>query len=185
MTAPVPGEGDAAIKKTKKDSDSSGNVRVVSRIRPMAKYELEKGCEPVVSKVPNFDDNDGPESIQINEGDKRWFELDAVLDQECTQQEVYEKSGAYKAISEDLFSGFNCTILAYGQTGAGKVSITRFSFLHVAGYMYWKTMNEKETVSPGSDISFVVSSLSNFNLLPGIDIYHGNSSKERGRNWGI
>ena len=97
---------------------SSGNVRVVTRVRPMAKYELEKGCKPVVSKIPHH--GDGPEALQVNEGEKRWFELDAVLDVDSSQQDVYEKSGAYKSITEDLFEGFNCTILAYGQTGAGK-----------------------------------------------------------------
>jgi hypothetical protein len=123
MTAPIPGQ-DAAPVKDKKAS--SGNVRVVARVRPLAKYELEKGCQPVVTKVPHLTDDEGPEALQINGPDQRWFELDAVLDESCSQQQVYEKSGAYNAISEGLFSGFNCTILAYGQTGAGKVrNLTR------------------------------------------------------------
>ena len=65
----------------------------------------------MVTKVPNIS-GDGPETLQIHQAgdEQRWFELDAVLDQNCSQQEVYEKSGAYKAISEDLFSGFNCTV---------------------------------------------------------------------------
>jgi hypothetical protein len=51
---------------------------------------------------------------------KRWFKLDAVFDQFSTQQEVYERSGTRQAVCEDLFRGYNATILAYGQTGAGK-----------------------------------------------------------------
>ncbi|KAL3936937.1 MAG: hypothetical protein SGBAC_007852 [Bacillariaceae sp.] len=118
MTAPSAAEGG---KKNKKEASSEGNVRVVLRVRPMAKYELEKGCKQVVYKVPVADpDADGPEAVQVNQPDKRFFELDAVLDETFTQKQLYEKSGAYKAISEDLFKGFNCTILAYGQTGAGK-----------------------------------------------------------------
>ena len=50
----------------------------------------------------------------------RWFELDAVLDEESSQKDVYEKSGARRAIADDLFCGYNATILAYGQTGSGK-----------------------------------------------------------------
>ncbi|CAJ1948905.1 unnamed protein product [Cylindrotheca closterium] len=116
MTAPSE-EG----SKKKKEASSEGNVRVVLRVRPMAKYELEKGCKQVVFKVPVADpDSDGPEAVQVNQPDKRFFELDAVLDESFSQQQLYEKSGAYNAISEDLFKGFNCTILAYGQTGAGK-----------------------------------------------------------------
>ena len=115
-----------------KKKKTQANVRVVSRIRPLAKYELEKGCQPVVVKVPKADSDDGgPEALQVNQangnhggggggGDKRWFELDAVLDERSSQQDVYEKSGAYTAITEDLFQGYNCTILAYGQTGSGK-----------------------------------------------------------------
>lgn len=114
---------------------SSGHkVRVVARVRPLAQYELDKSCRPVVQKVPNVSTT-GPDVLQINSssggGDgpaadgesSRWFELDAVLDEQCSQQEVYEQSGAYNAISQDLFDGYNCTILAYGQTGAGKVSL--------------------------------------------------------------
>lgn len=115
MTAP-PEEGN-----TTKDDSSEGNVRVVLRVRPLAQYELEKGCNKVVFRVPVADpDYDGPESVQVNSPEKRFFELDAVLDDTFSQKQLYEKSGAYRAISEDLFKGYNCTILAYGQTGAGK-----------------------------------------------------------------
>ena len=119
MTAPIPGKEPGVV--TTKSGGSSSNVRVVSRVRPLAKYELDKGCKPVVTKVPHIDKG-GPEVLQIVGPDQRWFELDAVMTESCTQQEVYERSGAHTAIAEDLFAGFNCTILAYGQTGAGKVS---------------------------------------------------------------
>ena len=72
-----------------KKKKTQANVRVVSRIRPLAKYELEKGCQPVVVKVPKADSDDGgPEALQVNQangnhgggggssshGDKRWFD---------------------------------------------------------------------------------------------------------------
>ena len=55
-----------------------------------------------------------------NTESSRWFQLDAVLDGTCTQHDVYTQSGAHQAVTQDLLQGFNCTILAYGQTGAGK-----------------------------------------------------------------
>jgi hypothetical protein len=123
MTAPIPKEDDS-VKKAKKKPVSTANVRVVGRIRPLAKYEIENGSKPCVVKVPTTKGHTGPETLQINPTNKgeeqRWFELDAILDENCSQKEVYEKSGAFQAISEDIFQGFNCTILAYGQTGAGK-----------------------------------------------------------------
>jgi hypothetical protein len=123
MTAPIPGQDTAPVeeKSSSSSSKTSANVRVVSRVRPLAQYELENGSKSVVIRVPHISDDEGPETLQINGPEQRWFELDAVLDESCSQQLVYEKSGAYLAISEDLFSGYNCTILAYGQTGAGKV----------------------------------------------------------------
>jgi Kinesin motor domain len=43
-----------------------------------------------------------------------------VLDGDSTQSDVYWRSGAQHAVCVDIFKGFNSTILAYGQTGAGK-----------------------------------------------------------------
>jgi hypothetical protein len=112
-----------------KAADASGNVRVVARIRPLAKYEIANGSKQIVSSLPSLSSTLGgpiqipkePEVLEIKpEGaEKRWFELDAVLDGKSTQEEAYIKSGAQQAVTEDLFKGFNCTVLAYGQTGAG------------------------------------------------------------------
>jgi hypothetical protein len=134
MTAPLPRsdsnvsveqrQGVSEGKNSTKATVSTANVRVVGRIRPLARYEIEGGSTPCVVKVPTIPGHTGPETLQINHQNKsepqKWFELDAILDESCTQQEVYEKSGAHEAIAEDIFQGFNCTILAYGQTGAGK-----------------------------------------------------------------
>ena len=121
--------------------DSASNVRVVARIRPLAKYEIENGSKQIVNSLPSVN-NDKENGIQIptepevlevkstegNSSDgKRWFELDAVLDGNSTQEEAYIKSGAKQAVTQDIFKGFNCTILAYGQTGAGAY------FLHCEG----------------------------------------------------
>ena len=108
---------------------AEGNVRVVARIRPLAKYELDNGSKKIVSSLPSLSSPPGgsiqiptePEVLEVKpEGaEKRWFELDAVLDGNSTQEEAYIKSGARQAVTQDLFKGFNCTILAYGQTGSG------------------------------------------------------------------
>ena len=145
------------------------HVRVVARVRPLAKYELEKNCQSVVQKVPNASKNE-PEVLQINNGGSggpesestKWFELDAVLDEQCSQQQVYEQSGAYRAISQDLFGGYNCTILAYGQTGAGKVSAKRMrcQALLVSALVVTKLVF----------------------ILSRIDLYDGHGRQERGTN---
>ena len=108
---------------------ASNSVRVVARIRPLAKYEIANGSKQIVKSLPSLSSSIGgpiqvptePEVLEVKpEGaEKRWFELDAVLDGKSTQEEAYIKSGARDAVTKDLFKGFNCTILAYGQTGAG------------------------------------------------------------------
>ena len=71
-------------------------------------------------------------STEGNSSDgKRWFELDAVLDGNSTQEEAYIKSGAKQAVTQDIFKGFNCTILAYGQTGAGAYFLKDVNFCSV------------------------------------------------------
>ena len=119
-------------KKPVGASATASNVRVVARIRPLAKYEIENGSKQIVNSLPsvNNDKENGiqipsePEVLEVQSTDgssdgKRWFELDAVLDGNSTQEEAYIKSGAKQAVTQDIFKGFNCTILAYGQTGAG------------------------------------------------------------------
>eukprot|EP00913_Durusdinium_trenchii_P003781 g3502.t1 len=46
------------------------------------------------------------------------FRLDTAFGEETTQDEVYEKVG--RPVVEDVLSGYNGTILAYGPTGSGK-----------------------------------------------------------------
>lgn len=99
---------------------SASNVRVVARIRPLAKYELENGSKETVVSLNSLDDNtsptDEPQLVQIK-NQERWFELDAVFDKASTQEDVYIRSGAKQSVVEDIFKGYNATILAYGQTG--------------------------------------------------------------------
>lgn len=130
------------------------NVRVVARIRPLSKYELQQGAKEQITpfskqseslnnallssltQMPDPDDPlspDGdPELLQVSEGSSdqqqqqqqqgggRYFEVDAVFGADSSQHECYHKSGAARAVTEDIFKGYNTTILAYGQTGAGK-----------------------------------------------------------------
>ena len=135
MTAPDAAEPTPSVVTNLPPAETN-RVRVVARIRPLAEYEIKNGSKRIVSALPGMggvDEVTGmpsePEVVQVKQqegGDekssnnKRFFELDAVLDGDSMQSEVYAKSGARQAVKEDIFCGFNCTILAYGQTGAGK-----------------------------------------------------------------
>ncbi len=85
------------------------NVRVYARFRPLNKRELAlgEGAKNTVFK--------GSTGVTV-EGSP--FTFDEVFGLDALQENVY-KSVAVQTV-EDLFEGFNGTIFAYGQTGAGK-----------------------------------------------------------------
>merc|ERR1712137_898315 len=96
-----------------KADDSGAKIRVVGRIRPLGSHEIKKNAKEVVLYV-NDGKHENSELVQVTEasGKIRWFELDAIFDKNSTQQEVYERAGVKSAVVNDIFNGFNCTILA-------------------------------------------------------------------------
>ncbi|CAJ1954810.1 unnamed protein product [Cylindrotheca closterium] len=118
-------------------ASNTNNVSVVVRLRPIVPHETKRGAHKVVHKVRTIDsvlngakEND-EEVVRVelaptlakasnNRELVKCFALDGVLEEQDSQEDVYKRSGAYKAISQDLFRGFHCTILAYGQSGSGK-----------------------------------------------------------------
>ena len=104
----------------------SNNVRVVCRFRPRNGRE-----EALLDGKPGALDNT-PNQLQIMPGESSVrvgghtasstkslnFTFDAVYDGSSTQEQVY--IGAAQPAVAQLFEGYNATIFAYGQTGAGK-----------------------------------------------------------------
>ena len=60
-----------------------GAIRVYARCRPMAKYEIEKGCKSVVEIK-----DETRMKVVTSRGDKE-FEFDAVFGMDSTQDQVY------------------------------------------------------------------------------------------------
>lgn len=86
------------------------NIRVMCRFRPLNDSE-EKSGSKVIAKFPN-----DTEDTVILSG--KVYVFDKVFKPECTQLEVYTATA--KEIVEDVLSGYNGTIFAYGQTSSGK-----------------------------------------------------------------
>lgn len=96
----------------------SESVKVVVRVRPLSRKENQDGHEAVTvadetrgtitCTNPKADEGDPPKS----------FTFDAVFGCNCTQRSIYDKCGA--TVVEAVLNGYNGTIFAYGQTGAGK-----------------------------------------------------------------
>ena len=88
------------------NDDPNQNVRVVARLRPLSKKEIDENSkEATIASGKHI----------IVEG-QRNFEYDAVFGPQTTQEEVY-KATAGNTVEKNIFRGFNVTILAYGQTG--------------------------------------------------------------------
>ncbi|XP_073987839.1 chromosome-associated kinesin KIF4-like [Rhodnius prolixus] len=87
------------------------SVKVALRIRPMVKSEIDNGCQSCIERIPN--------EPQVGIGKaNQMYTFNYVFDEYEGQSKVYNT--AVKNLIENLFKGYNVTILAYGQTGSGK-----------------------------------------------------------------
>ncbi|CAH2318866.1 kinesin KIF18B isoform X2, partial [Pelobates cultripes] len=111
---------------------TKGNVSVVVRVRPPNSREQEGNQSSVVQVVDDsilIFDPDEPDtsgvfsSLKGYDGVKRKgkdlkFIFDRVFGENATQQDVFEHTT--KEILDGVLNGYNCSVFAYGATGAGK-----------------------------------------------------------------
>ncbi|KAI1397612.1 kinesin-domain-containing protein [Hypoxylon fuscum] len=91
---------------------SANSIKVVARFRPQNKIELNSGGEPIVSFA-------GPDTCSINSAEAAGsFTFDRVFDMKGRQADIFDYS--IKPTVDDILNGYNGTVFAYGQTGAGK-----------------------------------------------------------------
>ena len=94
----------------------SETVRVVVRVRPLNATETRDGRCVAVSA------NHERGEIVIREGDgnaeEKRFSFDQVWGPEATQSQIYDLVAS--PLIGSVLEGYNATIFAYGQTGAGK-----------------------------------------------------------------
>lgn len=105
------------------DGGSDCNIRVICRFRPVNARERAEGADAATEHLKFIEDK----MIEVGEFQGRQpqhFTFDKVFHSpDTTQEEVY--SLAARASIDDVINGYNSTIFAYGQTGAGK-SFTMF-----------------------------------------------------------
>ncbi|XP_004855065.1 kinesin-like protein KIF21A isoform X2 [Heterocephalus glaber] len=88
--------------------DSS--VRVAVRIRPQLAKEKIEGCHICTLVTPG--------EPQVYLGKDKAFTFDYVFDIDSQQEQIYIQ--CIEKLIEGCFEGYNATVFAYGQTGAGK-----------------------------------------------------------------
>nr|XP_021492314.1 kinesin-like protein KIF21B isoform X2 [Meriones unguiculatus] len=85
-------------------------VKVAVRIRPQLSKEKIEGCHICTSVTPG--------EPQVLLGKDKAFTYDFVFDLDTWQEQIYLT--CVNKLIEGCFEGYNATVLAYGQTGAGK-----------------------------------------------------------------
>ncbi|XP_031600748.2 kinesin-like protein KIF18A isoform X1 [Oreochromis aureus] len=134
-------------------SDVCSHVKVVVRVRPANDSEKRENCRNVVQVVDNhmliFDPKEedlscfGSQRVRNRNINKRAnkdlkFVFDQVFDENATQLDIFENTT--KGVLDGVMNGFNCTVFAYGATGAGKTH-TMLGSQNDPGVMY-RTMKE-------------------------------------------
>ncbi|KAF2267378.1 kinesin family protein-like protein [Lojkania enalia] len=100
------------------------SVRVVARIRPLLKHELDKdtivcaesaeGQNPTTVRIPN----------PKNDAETFTFQFGSVYEENATQQQLFENEVVGPTVKH-LFNGYDACIFAYGVTGTGKTHTMR------------------------------------------------------------
>uniref|UniRef100_A0A3Q3CFF6 Kinesin family member 18A n=1 Tax=Haplochromis burtoni TaxID=8153 RepID=A0A3Q3CFF6_HAPBU len=134
-------------------SDVCSHVKVVVRVRPANDSEKHENCRNVVQVVDNhmliFDPKEedlscfGSQRVRNRNINKKAnkdlkFVFDLVFDENATQVDIFENTT--KGVLDGVMNGFNCTVFAYGATGAGKTH-TMLGSQNDPGVMY-RTMKE-------------------------------------------
>ncbi|NXJ19540.1 KI18A protein, partial [Dicrurus megarhynchus] len=116
-----------------KEEDVCNHVKVVVRVRPETQKEKQGSFSRVVHVIDQhvlvFDPKEEEVSFfnkkrlihrDINKRQRKdlKFMFDAIFDESSSQLEVFEHTT--KSLIDGFLNGYNCTVLAYGATGAGK-----------------------------------------------------------------
>ncbi|XP_061224868.1 kinesin-like protein KIF18B [Neopsephotus bourkii] len=109
-----------------------GPVAVVVRVRPLARSE--RALPPAVRVVNQHGIVLSPaEPARGPKGKDLEFVFDRVFGEEATQEEVFQHSAS--GLLDSVLEGSNCSVFAYGATGAGKTH-TMLGSEHSPGIMY-------------------------------------------------
>jgi kinesin family protein 5 len=82
---------------------------VITRIRDLLPSELRSGYQTVIEAL---------EDTKIVVADRDVYTFDRVFDKHSSQLDIYDQN--VTQMLQAFFTGFNCTIFAYGNTSSGK-----------------------------------------------------------------
>jgi len=101
------------------DEDPGSNVRVVCRMRPLNEREKKDGTLPAAHASSEKKEVAVTRTVAGGARQVRnAFQFDEVLGSFSTQYETF--SSTVKPLIKQVLSGYDATVVAYGQTGTGK-----------------------------------------------------------------
>ncbi|KAF7280374.1 hypothetical protein GWI33_006105 [Rhynchophorus ferrugineus] len=112
--------------QSKKRISPTQNIKVVVRVRPLSKDEIEKKVRAVVSCV----------SLKEIQTKEKKYHFDRVFQPDSSQMDVY--SYVVAPMITDVLEGYNCTVFAYGQTGTGKTHTMTGGDPTLSSNVHWK-----------------------------------------------
>ncbi|XP_068717868.1 kinesin-like protein KIF18A isoform X2 [Montipora capricornis] len=151
-----------STRRSRKEGD--GNMKVVVRVRPPNGVEVSKKSSIAVrvmdERVLVFDPKE--DSMDYFQGDQRRrrsqfltrrakdlrFMFDRVFDSSASNINVFEETT--KAIIDGVLGGYNCSVFAYGATGAGK-TFTMLGDSTNPGVMFLTMMNLYSKINASKD----------------------------------
>ncbi|CAD6240088.1 GSCOCG00002497001-RA-CDS [Cotesia congregata] len=175
---PKPSTSGSTSKALKGDEEKT-SIKVIVRVRPANDREDQDNFRTVVKVIDDkmmiFDpkEEENPffyrgvvqkgRDLLKKQNKELQFIFDHVFDITATNEEVFE--GTTKEIINDLLEGYNCSVFAYGATGAGKTH-TMLGKDHDPGITY-RTMaelfNQIDTQSEHRDFNLGVTYLEIYN----------------------
>lgn len=129
-----PSTSESTILSAQSDSASQTSIKVIVRVRPQNEHELQGNCRTVIKIVDDkmliFDpkEEENPffyhgvaqkgRDLNKKQNKELQFIFDKIFDMTSNNIDVFE--GSTKDLICSLLDGYNCSVFAYGATGAGK-----------------------------------------------------------------
>jgi len=176
------------------DKVKRNNVLVFVRVRPLSQREVSSNCRNLIKIIDKssfvFDPKESDEEFffkgvvqkqrDINKKVNKdlLFNFNEVFDGTRTNQEVYNSTS--KTVLKSIFDGYNCSVFAYGATGAGK-TYTMLGTKDEPGITYLTLvdlLDHIESIRPAINVSVGLSYLEVYNenvkdlLYPSINTLH-------------
>ncbi|XP_015122108.1 kinesin-like protein KIF18A [Diachasma alloeum] len=129
-----PSTSGSTTRSVTSDNEGGTSIKVIVRVRPPNERESQDNHRTVIKVVdekmlifdPKVEENpffyrgvaQKGRDLLKKQNKELQFIFDHVFDMTCSNEQVFD--GTTREIISDLLEGYNCSVFAYGATGAGK-----------------------------------------------------------------